>query len=280
MLPLWTTVDFVSGPGPIPHGRPNHLIHPKKDINSAVYLSEALFERLCGLISGMFCAMVPLSCSKYDAIRTQDLLTCCKPATLTIVGETEGLPDWSGGCPDRPIVTPSTTRLPSQANPRLPPGIMVPSFLDDARTNILPTSTPAGTEAPPPSVAQHDTSDTVDDSVSVISNFTLSDSPTNGSPRLTPAPIVALPNHPSEALLRQPLSEQGINQARSDANGADKENAQPGQIPAATDSDAADAEEVLQGVPCHQCGATVHVYHKRTWYAIIRGLEVGVRHTW
>lgn len=39
-------------------------------------------------------------------------------------------------------------------------------------------------------------------------------------------------------------------------------------------------EDDRKGVPCHVCGAIVHIYKKRTWYAIIRGLDIGVHHTW
>lgn len=40
------------------------------------------------------------------------------------------------------------------------------------------------------------------------------------------------------------------------------------------------AMDNLRGIPCHSCGAIIKIYEKPQWYAIIKGLEVGVQHTW
>lgn len=40
------------------------------------------------------------------------------------------------------------------------------------------------------------------------------------------------------------------------------------------------ADDPRRGIPCHICGAIVKMYLKPQWYAVTRGLSVGVKHTW
>lgn len=63
-LPIWTSVSLTLVPGATSVHRPTHLVKPRPEINCVVYATEGVFERLCGCISGLYSAMIPLSCSQ------------------------------------------------------------------------------------------------------------------------------------------------------------------------------------------------------------------------
>lgn len=150
----------------------------------------------------------------------------------------------------------------------------------------------SATQAPPPSLENESVMSDID-VASVVLNA--SGSPIDISffetPRVPP-PIVALLSHPSERLFsgqsvmgqvfEQPVSDQAtfrlVKESADECDGDSNHSIRHAPIQPASTPDVLTDDR--QAVPCHECGAIVQIYRKRTWYAIVRGLEVGVRHTW
>lgn len=100
-----------------------------------------------------------------------------------------------------------------------------------------------------------------------------------------PSPVVAALNHSSEQFFNTAShtasSEHAWSGINANAHLVGAAGSLDTSIPAAADVDTEMASpEDRRGIPCHDCGAIVKIYFKPQWYAITKGLDVGVRHTW
>lgn len=288
-VPVWTVATIRVGPNA---GSPEaaydlQLVEPDKDLNCVVFCTEGLFERLCGTICGLYCAMIPLSSSEYhytfNCVHAID--HCAQLETLTIVGGSRKFPRWSNDPPSGIYLLPEGTGKPLETTA---PGFgMSPGHGNDSSAMT---------------VEDEDFDDMSDIEAASMQSAPSSRAatPANILPHIPP-PVIARENHGSERLFHRLPPKPKIIARDGLYVYTEKRNALPdtGPIDISADFESVmddasnpDTPNIVarsrdggtcdnrRGIPCHECGAIVKVYVKPQWYAVIKGLDVGVKHTW